>query len=743
MRPPVTHRALSSLLLWAVTAALVFTLGFGRAGDLPAPTGEDAPYPTERLPADAFHLVAPPTGMAPAGLHGAKAPRLDATLAEIALTARRAETARRLAERLARQGALRLVDSQVQVELSVSPAAVESVQQAIAQMGGEISGRVQTATAHRLQAWLPVESLAATAALPGVHYIRRPASHTAFDATAAGSFAERQPGVVTEALPQMNVPAWQASGRTGRDVRVGIIDGGFAGYRALLSSELPAQVVTANFVDQESAEAVEGSTRHGAAVAEIVHDIAPEAQLYLARIDTDIDLHEAAAWLIDQKVDVIVTSIGWYNLAPGDGTGPFADLVKTAENAGALWVTAAGNDRERHWGGLYADPDNDRYHNFAATQEVNFFGPGDGSTYLVPPGLALNIHVRWDDWLDVRADYDLYLLRWSGSQWETVASSSNPQSGETGQTPTESIRFVTDGPPAAYGFILYQHSGSPTQPINFEVFTPRFLRPSLTVAARSLPNLADAPDALTVAAVNVFAPFAHQSYSSEGPTNGPGGAAGGGQPKPNLAAYTNVATASYGNPDSFGGTSAAAPHAAGAAALVKDAYPQAGPAEIRAFLQGRALDVGAAGQDAQTGAGRLWLGTPPANLAGSSMTVDAPRLNAGATVTYTIRLVNSGGITVTAQLLNFLPSALALLGPPLVDGAPYQTGATDVIIWRGDLPPETPVTIVYAATVAPSEVGGPVRLVNAATLSDDEGRVYRLSHLLNPLALFLPVLLGR
>ncbi|MGB5048489.1 MAG: S8 family serine peptidase, partial [Caldilineaceae bacterium] len=569
---------------------------------------------------------------------GAKASRLDAVLAEIAFTAQSRQTDRlALAESLARRGDLRLVDRRVQVQVILPADARGPVTAAVEQAGGTVTGGMADGTSHLLQVWLPLDALAPLAARPDVYYLRR--------AAGLSLFAETQENIHSEALPALNGPAWQASGRTGEGVRVGVIDGGFSGYRALLGSELPGQVDTANFVDEESAEAVDGTTRHGAAVAEIVHDIAPDARLFLAKIDTNVDLHEAAAWLIQQGVDVIVTSIGWYNLTPGDGTGSFADLVKTAQDAGVLWVTAAGNDRERHWGGLYADPDNDRYHNFSPTQEVNFFGPGDGSTYLIPSGLAVNIHVRWDDWLTVRADYDLYLLRWTGNAWETVASSSNPQSGQAGQTPTETIRFVTDGPPAAYGFVLYQHSGSPTQPINFEVFVPRFLRPSLTVAARSLPNLADAPDALTVAAVNAFNPYAHQSYSSEGPTNGPGGRASGGQAKPDLAAYTNVATASYGALDPFSGTSAAAPHVAGAAALVKQAYPQASPAEIRAFLQGRALDVGAAGRDTQTGVGRLWLGTPPANLVGSSMGVAAPRLGPGAPVTYTIRLVNSGGVT--------------------------------------------------------------------------------------------------
>ncbi|HRJ44123.1 MAG TPA: S8 family serine peptidase, partial [Caldilineaceae bacterium] len=514
---------LPSLLLWAAICALSVVIAVAAPPAPEPPTGQEIPYPTTHLPVSAAQLTGPPRGFLSTRGTGAKAPKMDARLADIAFTAQsQREVSSRLAQALARQGDLRLVDERVQVQLTVAGAASADVTGAVEQAGGRVSGAMADGTTHLLQAWLPLDKLAILGSRPDVDSLRRPTGLSLFD--------ETQNGIATEALPALNGLAWQNSGRTGLGVGVGVIDAGFAGYGALLGSELPPQVDAANFVDEEAAEAVDGGTRHGAAVAEIVHDIAPDARLFLAKIDTNVDLNEAVEWLIEQRVDLIVTSIGWYNLTPGDGSGAFADLVKQAQDAAILWVTAAGNDRERHWGGLFADPDNDRYHNFSPTQEVNFFGPGDGSTYLIPAGQTLTIHVRWDDWLDVAADYDLYLLRWTGSAWEMVAASRNPQSGQPGQTPTETLRFVTDGPPAAYGFILYQHSGPPSQPINFEIFIPRFVGPSLTVAARSLPNLADAPAALTVAAVSAFSPYDHQSYSSEGPTNGPGGSVSGGQP---------------------------------------------------------------------------------------------------------------------------------------------------------------------------------------------------------------------
>ena len=69
-------------------------------------------------------------------------------------------------------------------------------------------------------------------------------------------------------------------------MKVAIIDAGFQGYPGLLGSELPATVTAKNFVDGESDAQVNGATVHGTACAEIVHDIAPNATLYLVKVGT-------------------------------------------------------------------------------------------------------------------------------------------------------------------------------------------------------------------------------------------------------------------------------------------------------------------------------------------------------------------------------------------------------------------------------------------------------------------------
>ena len=57
----------------------------------------------------------------------------------------------------------------------------------------------------------------------------------------------------------------------------------------------------------------------------------------------------------------------------------------------------------------------------------------------------------------------------------------------------------------------------------------------------------------------------------------------------------------------FNGTSAATPHVAGAAALVKQLYPAYTVAQLQNYIEGEALDMGAPGKDNLYGWGRLYL----------------------------------------------------------------------------------------------------------------------------------------
>ncbi len=423
------------------------------------------------------------------------------------------------------------------------------------------------------------------------------ASPSSGSAIAAGDTA------VSDGLLAMGAPLWHLVGLKGQGARVGIVDVGFAGHVALLGGALPDQVEAHTFVDGEDDSCLDSGSAHGTAVAEIVHAVAPEAALYLAKVATPADLGEALAWLVGQVgVDVLHTSPLWYGLSPGDGTGELADLVADARAQGVVWVAPAGDARQRHWGGAWQDSDGDGLLEFGEQQE-SLWLIHDGQA-LLPPGLRIEAWMRWSDWAEADQDLDFCLVRYDSN--DEIACGQAAQRGLGADTPTEHLSAETWGGPAAYGLYVRRHNGD--RPLHIDIFVGGVTALSLQVADQSLAEIADAPGAIAVAAVEPRSPYTQAPYSSQGPTKGPGGVVEGGAPKPDLAAYARVNTLSLAP---FEGTAAAAAHVAGAAALVRSAYPTYDADQVYALLTQSAIDLGAPGWDARYGYGRLYLGPPP------------------------------------------------------------------------------------------------------------------------------------
>ena len=200
-----------------------------------------------------------------------------------------------------------------------------------------LGAEVEASYENLIRVVIPVSALTDLTNNPSVRFVRQP----------------RKPdlNVVSEGVSLIKADDWQNAGYTGSGVKVGIIDEGYTGYTALLGTELPSSVVVQSF----STYGIEGLTSHGVACAEIVHDVAPDAQLYLTNIDDEIDFANAVDWLIAQNVDIISCSLGWSVGGPGDGTGSIDDKVADAGTAGILWVNSAGNYAQGHWTGSGAD----------------------------------------------------------------------------------------------------------------------------------------------------------------------------------------------------------------------------------------------------------------------------------------------------------------------------------------------------------------------------------------------------
>ena len=224
-------------------------------------------------------------------------------------------------------GAVRVVAEAAAVAGATSalPAA-RVVAARIAALGGTVTSTFRGL----VEAQVPIAALESLAGHPLVSYLRRP--------------LRPRPMTVSEGVERIGADLWKdlAPFHTGgREAKVCVLDLGFMGNESLKGSELPDDVVVRSFRADRDPSAGED---HGAACAEIVYDIAPEAKMWLANFSSEGEYHDAVNWILTQKFDVVSYSIGWINAGDGKGTGPISEDVQRVTDNGTAWVAAAGNN---------------------------------------------------------------------------------------------------------------------------------------------------------------------------------------------------------------------------------------------------------------------------------------------------------------------------------------------------------------------------------------------------------------
>ena len=439
----------------------------------------------------------------------------------------------------------------------------------INRLGGEVLARADAF--NLLEVDIPTVGLLELARLPGVSFVRR-AYHPV-------------PFVVSEGVQATGAQAWQQAGYLGQGVRVAVIDAEFGGLsQALTAGEIDHVI----FRHDYTGEGLETGGVHGTACAEIVHDMAPQAELLLMKIGNEVQLSNAVEDAIAYGANLITCSLGWFNTNFYDGTGIVPDIVSHAVQNEILWVNAAGNSANGgHWEGDWQDADMDEWLDFAPWDEENNFHLSGGQSVI--------LWLTWDAWPATHQDYDLYLVDGRGS---IVASSENWQTDT--QEPTEMISFRA---PAAgnYGIKIEAYD-APAHP-RMELFCSPYALPlEYNVAASSICAPANAPFVLTVGAIDWqdWETGPQEAFSSQGPTNSSRHAVS--ITKPDICGPDGVSGLSY---EAFYGTSASCPHAAGAAALVWSVHPSWSLDNVRDWLESNAIDMGPWGKDNLYGHGRL------------------------------------------------------------------------------------------------------------------------------------------
>lgn len=531
---------------------------------------------------------------------------------------------------------------------------------------------------------VPPENLRALAeSVPGISFIRRPRALVALGSRSS------------EGVVPTGTLLLQGSGWRGQNVKIAVIDLGFAQLsRAKKSKIINPDVI----VDEQdyTGEGLETGTSHGTGVTEIIHAMAPKAWLYLKKVADEIDLANAVDDAIAQGVHIINYSVGVANANFGDGKGFVAGLADRARAHGILWVNAAGNHAQSHWMGSFSDRDYDGWLEFAPGREellIKADFPG-----------SIELYLTWDDWPRTAQDFDLFLY---DAQGRLVASSQNYQTGS--EEPTEQIEYVAWAPGAYRARVLARRVSRSNIRLKIFNLSQQALDPN--VPEGSILTPADARGAFAVGAISVrsWKTGPQEPFSSQGPTSD-------GRIKPDIMGPDGVSSFAL---TYFSGTSASAPHVAGAAALLLSQHPEWTAEQLQRALETQAIDMGVPGKDNIYGAGRLdlSLGTIQAQR-----TISPKRAKPGDLVRVTIKATMPMGLFGGLELREELPWGL----PPVSFTWPIvHPGETKSFTYELRVP-ETAQPGVYrwSGTVNNIAVEGD----DAVTVESSETAIVTLAH---------------
>lgn len=323
---------------------------------------------------------------------------------------------------------------------------------------------------------------------------------------------------------------------------------------------------------------------------EIVHDCAPGAVVGFCGPEDDLEMIDCAACLQQAFGAQVVVDDLAFPSEPFFADGAVTEAVQDAVRAGVAWFSAAGNEAQQHYQGLYQA--------CRGSNRNDFIGSVDCTLKFAFAG-DLQIVLQWNDPLGASANnYDMCV--------PGLGCSEDPQNGT--QDPFEAMVISCGGEICTAGLEIFKRSGAAKElEVYFEPLSGGVELLSSRILGDSIFGHPCAEGVFAVGAIDA-ADSTHNSierFSSRGPCTiqFPKRVQ---RPKPDLAGIDGISnTGPGGFPSPFFGTSAAAPSVAAVAALLLD-YDRGLTLEgLRQALRTTAVDLGNPGIDAQFGYGRV------------------------------------------------------------------------------------------------------------------------------------------
>ena len=322
-----------------------------------------------------------------------------------------------------------------------------------------------------------------------------------------------------------------------------------------------------------------GSGDEGTAMLEIIHDLAPHANLYFNTCGSSFtSLGKAISSLDSAGCRIIVDDISFYNepyFTDEDDT--LGAAIRNFLWHGGTYITAAGNENRS----IYNNPDG--YTIYSGTTNIE---PGNMNVFpnrqtfldcTVNPGAFQFIHFEWStSWKHPNCDYDIYIY-----EDTTLVDHGDLTQSQNGDYPPRELLLVYNPETKAKSYkIIIKYRSGEISPKEFKIVcdTGGSLSNGDT-DSRHVYGHHGYPGVIGVAAYNAETQNQLSYYSSGGPLKMYSTESGqwSDQQTPFITAtagvHTFVGSQSYWkysngtNIDPFYGTSAAAPHVAAIAAL--------------------------------------------------------------------------------------------------------------------------------------------------------------------------------